>query len=107
MAELDLSATERGRTSGRAAPVRHGGTSGIRSEESVMAGIDYLERIPNNVDLSENRRLQRALEEWQPRFLEWWNDMGPEGCQAKDAYIRTSASDDAQDWAKSDYVRTP
>ena len=35
-----------------------------------MAGIDYLERIPNNVDLSENRRLQRALEEWQPRFLD-------------------------------------
>ena len=28
-----------------------------------MAGIDYTERIPNNVNLTENRRLQRALEE--------------------------------------------
>jgi len=30
--------------------------------------IDYLERIPNNVNLTENRRLQRALEDWQPKF---------------------------------------
>ena len=36
-----------------------------------MASIDYNERIPNNVDLAENRRLLRALEEWQPKFLEW------------------------------------
>ena len=42
-----------------------------------MAGIDYIERIPNNVNLAENRRLQRALEDWQPRFLEWWTEMGP------------------------------
>ena len=26
-----------------------------------MASIDYIERIPNNVNLAENRRLQRAL----------------------------------------------
>ena len=31
--------------------------------------IDYSQRIPNNVDLSNDRRLQRALENWQPRFL--------------------------------------
>ena len=39
--------------------------------------IDYSERIPNNVDLAEDRRLQRALESWQPRFLQWWGEMGP------------------------------
>src|SRR5262245_55938322 len=72
-----------------------------------MAGIDYLERIPNNVNLSENRRLQRALEEWQPRFREWWNDMGPEGFQTKDVYLRTAVSVDAQGWAKFDYVQMP
>ena len=49
-----------------------------------MAGIDYLERIPNNVDLAGNRRLQRAREDWQPKFLEWWKDLGPEGVQARD-----------------------
>ena len=27
------------------------------------------ERIPNNVDLSSNKRLQRALEHWQPKYL--------------------------------------
>ena len=39
--------------------------------------IDYTERIPNNVDLAEDRRLQRALESWQPAFLHWWGEMGP------------------------------
>ncbi len=72
-----------------------------------MAGIDYLERIPNNVDLAGNRRLQRALEEWQPRFLEWWRDMGPEGFQARDVYLRTAISVDARGWAQFGYVKMP
>jgi benzoyl-CoA 2,3-dioxygenase component B len=72
-----------------------------------MAGIDYLERIPNNVDLAANRRLLRALEEWQPRFLEWWNDMGPEGFQTREVYLRTAVSVDPQGWAKFDHVRMP
>ncbi len=38
-----------------------------------------LETIPNNVDLSSDRRLQRALEQWQPNFRQWWMDVGPEG----------------------------
>jgi benzoyl-CoA 2,3-epoxidase subunit B len=69
--------------------------------------IDYVERIPNNVRLVENRRLLRALEEWQPRFLNWWGDMGPEGYQAKDVYLRTAISVDAQGWAHFDYVKMP
>ena len=69
--------------------------------------IDYQERIPNNVSLHENRRLLRALEEWQPRFLQWWSDMGPEGFQARDVYLRTATSVDAQGWAHFDYVRMP
>ena len=72
-----------------------------------MAGINYTERIPNNVGLAENRRLQRALEDWQPKFLEWWKDMGPEGFQAKETYLRTAVSVDAQGWAHFDYVRMP
>ena len=69
--------------------------------------VDYKERIPNNVRLHENRRLQRALEEWQPRFLQWWADMGPEGFQARDVYLRTAVSVDAQGWAHFDYLRMP
>ncbi|HEV8673103.1 MAG TPA: benzoyl-CoA 2,3-epoxidase subunit BoxB [Methylomirabilota bacterium] len=69
--------------------------------------IDYQERIPNNVDLVENRRLLRALEEWQPRFLHWWADMGPEGYQAKEVYLRTAISVDSQGWAHFDWVKMP
>ncbi len=72
-----------------------------------MGSIDYQERIPNNVDLAGNRRLQRALEEWQPRFLEWWRDMGPEGYQARDVYLRTAISVDAQGWAQFGYLKMP
>jgi benzoyl-CoA 2,3-dioxygenase component B len=72
-----------------------------------MAGIDYVERIPNNVNLAENRRLQRALEDWQPKFLDWWRDMGPDGFQAKNAYLRTAISVDAQGWAKFGYTKMP
>ena len=80
---------------GRPQGLRQRGAQRIRPEESVMAGIDYVERIPNNVNLAENRRLQRALEDWQPKFLDWWRDMGPDGFQAKDAYLRTAISVDA------------
>jgi benzoyl-CoA 2,3-dioxygenase component B len=70
-------------------------------------GIDYTERIPNNVDLSSDRRLQRALEKWQPAFLDWWMDMGPEGWQAKDVYLRTAVSVDKGGWANFGYVQMP
>jgi benzoyl-CoA 2,3-dioxygenase component B len=72
-----------------------------------MADVDYLERIPNNVKLTENRRLQRALEDWQPRFLAWWNEVGPQGFQADEVYLRTAIGVDAQGWAQFGYVRMP
>ena len=72
-----------------------------------MPGIDYSEGIPNNVDLAGNRRLQRALEDWQPKFLEWWHDMGPVGFQGNEVYLRTAVSVDAQGWAHFDWVRMP
>ena len=50
------------------------------------------DKIPNNVDLNHDRRLQKALEKWQPRFIDWWMDMGPEGFQIKDIYPRTAIS---------------
>ena len=59
--------------------------------------IDYLERIPNNVSLADNRRLQRALEDWQPKFLEWWRDMGPEGFQARDVPVAQDPSSTEKD----------
>ena len=69
--------------------------------------IDYLERIPNNVGLAENRTLQRALEQWQPKFLDWWRGMGPSDFQAADVYLRTATSVDAKGWASYGAVKMP
>ena len=69
--------------------------------------IDYSQLIPNNVDLSSDRRLQRALENWQPRFLDWWKDMGPDGTLNFDVYLRTAISAEANGWANFGYVKMP
>ena len=37
-----------------------------------MTKLNYQEKIPNNVDLSNDLSLQRALEHWQPKFKNWW-----------------------------------
>ena len=66
-----------------------------------------LESIPNNVDLSSDRRLQRALEQWQPNFLSWWKEVGPDGFQAHQVYLRTAISVETEGWAHFDYVRMP
>jgi benzoyl-CoA 2,3-dioxygenase component B len=65
------------------------------------------EKIPNNVNLAEDKKLQRALEQWQPNFISWWQEMGPEGFQAKDVYLRTAVSVEADGWAHFDYVKMP
>ena len=53
------------------------------------------EKIPNNVNLSGNKRLQRALEHWQPKYIQWWHDMGPQGFQDyHQVYVRTATSVD-------------
>jgi len=72
-----------------------------------MSTTELHERIPNNVHLSSDKRLQRALEEWLPRFLDWWRDMGPHGFQDHAVYLRTAVSVDASGWAHFDYVRMP
>jgi len=70
-----------------------------------MAGIDYDERIPNNVNLSGDTRLQRALEDWQPNFLQWWNDRGPADSTDLDIYLRTAISVEPSGWAHFDHVK--
>lgn len=72
-----------------------------------MSGIDYSQKIPNNVNLSDDRRLQRALEQWQPRFIDWWKGMGPVDSQAYDVYLRTAIDVSAKGWAHFDTVKMP
>ena len=69
--------------------------------------IDYSSKIPNNVDLAGDRALQRALEQWQPNFVGWWREMGPDGSHDYDVYLRTATSVDAQGWAHFGYVKMP
>ena len=69
--------------------------------------IDYSELIPNNVQLSDNARLQRALEAWQPRYIDWWRELGPEGYQDIEVYLRTAISVESGGWAHFDYVKMP
>jgi benzoyl-CoA 2,3-dioxygenase component B len=68
-----------------------------------MAVADYTEKIPNNVDLHEDRRLQRALESWQPNFLQWWESMGPT-LPTRDVYLRTAVNVGREGWAHFDHV---
>jgi hypothetical protein len=72
-----------------------------------MAGIDYEQKIPNNVDLKSDRRLQRALEAWQPNYLDWWRAMGPTDFNENEVYLRTAISVDRDGWAHFGYVRMP
>jgi len=70
-----------------------------------MSAINYSEKIPNNVDLGSDRTLQRALEQWQPNFINWWDDMGPEGTTDNEVYLRTAVSVDPQGWAQFGHVK--
>jgi benzoyl-CoA 2,3-epoxidase subunit B len=72
-----------------------------------MSTIDYQQKIPNNVNLNEDRTLQRALEGWQPSFLSWWDDMGPEGTQKHEVYLRTATSVEPDGWAQFGHVKMP
>jgi len=72
-----------------------------------MEPINYSEKIPNNVNLAGDRTLQRALEQWQPNYLQWWSEMGPDESQDFDVYLRTAVSVDPSGWAHFDYVKMP
>src|SRR6186713_1739860 len=69
--------------------------------------VDYSTKIPNNVNLAEDRQVLKALEGWHPGYMDWWSDMGPEGFQESLVYLRTAYSVDPRGWAKFDYVRMP
>ena len=72
-----------------------------------IMNVDYSTKIPNNVNLSEDRQVLKALEGWHPGYIDWWNDMGPDGFQQSLVYLRTAYSVDPRGWAKFDYVKMP
>src|SRR3974377_1725322 len=73
----------------------------------TIENVDYTTKIPNNVNLTDDRQVLRALESWHPGYLDWWKNMGPEGFQEALVYLRTAYAVDPRGWAKFDYVRMP
>jgi benzoyl-CoA 2,3-epoxidase subunit B len=69
--------------------------------------VDYDGLIPNNVGLSQDARVRRALETWHPGYIDWWKTMGPAGFQDALVYLRTAVGVGAEGWARFDYVKMP
>ena len=72
-----------------------------------MTNVDYSTTIPNNIGLAEDRRVLKALERWHPGYIDWWKQMGPEGFQDAEVYLRTAVSVDPKGWARFGYVKMP
>ncbi|MDH3693848.1 MAG: benzoyl-CoA 2,3-epoxidase subunit BoxB [Gammaproteobacteria bacterium] len=73
----------------------------------MQSDIDYNQLIPNNVGLAEDPRLRKALEKWHPGYIDWWHQMGPEGFQNAEVYLRTAVNVDSEGWAKFGFVKMP
>jgi hypothetical protein len=75
-------------------------TEAVTKEHAMnvnIMNVEYSTKIPNNVNLSEDRQVLKALEGWHPGYMNWWSDMGPEGFQQSLVYLRTAYSVDP--WA--------
>ncbi|MBL9106270.1 MAG: benzoyl-CoA 2,3-epoxidase subunit BoxB [Myxococcales bacterium] len=69
--------------------------------------VDLTAKIPNNVGLADDPKVRRALEHWQPRYLEWWREMGPRDFSESEVWLRTAVSVDPGGWAHWSHVRMP
>ncbi len=69
--------------------------------------VEYDTMIPNNVGLSSDKKVLKALEKWHPGYISWWKDLGPVGFQKSLVYLRTAINVDREGWAKFDYVKMP
>ena len=69
--------------------------------------VNYDDLIPNNVGLSDDPKLKKALEKWHPGYIDWWVNAGPVGFKEADVYLRTAVSVDPKGWAKFGYVQMP
>ena len=73
----------------------------------MTTDVNYDSLIPNNVDLASDAKLKRAMEQWYPKYLDWWNEMGPDGFQDCEVYLRTAVSVDKEGWAQFGFVKMP
>ncbi len=57
--------------------------------QNVM-NVSYDTKIPNNVNLSSDRRVLKALEKWHPGYIDWWTRLIPQQFQNANVYLRTA-----------------
>ena len=74
--------------------------------QTVM-NVSYDTKIPNNVNLSSDRRVLKALEKWHPGYIDWWTKLIPQQFQDAEVYLRTAIGVETGGWAKFDYVKMP
>ena len=74
--------------------------------QNVM-NVSYDTKIPNNVNLSSDRRVLKALEKWHPGYIDWWTKLIPKQFQDAKVYLRTAIGVETGGWAKFDYVKMP
>ncbi len=74
--------------------------------QNVM-NVSYDTKIPNNVNLSSDRRVLKALEKWHPGYIDWWTKLIPQQFQNAKVYLRTAIGVETGGWAKFDYVKMP
>jgi len=55
----------------------------------------------NNVNLSEDRQVLKALEGWHPGYMDWWGDMARKASSSRWCILRTAYSVDPRGWASS------
>jgi len=73
----------------------------------MSLNVDIDAKIPNNVNLKEDRRLQRALESWQPKFIRWWEELGPAAFKENEVFLRTAIDVGQKGWANFGHVSMP
>jgi len=73
----------------------------------AVPATDLSAKIPNNVGLGDDPRVRRALEHWQPRYVDWWRSAGPESFETQDVWLRTAVGVGAKGWANWGYVKMP
>ncbi|MEE9385722.1 MAG: benzoyl-CoA 2,3-epoxidase subunit BoxB [Nannocystaceae bacterium] len=72
-----------------------------------IRSVDLNAKIPNNIGLADDPKVRRALEDWQPKFQQWWHEMGPTDFETNEIYLRTAISVDSDGWAHYGHVRMP
>ncbi len=72
-----------------------------------LVNVSYDTQIPNNVGLSQDKKVLKALGKWHPGYINWWNELIPKNFQDSMVYLRTAVSVDPKGWAKFDYVKMP